>query len=100
MANKLLIIGVGSAGVIAADKMDVPNSKKLFIDSSYQVMREVKSEGDQIVIECEARSQCPSLYCSCFEKPEFSRNIVTDYEDEIRQSIINAFVDDDFNIRD
>jgi cell division GTPase FtsZ len=30
MANKILIIGVGSAGVIAADKMNLPNSKKLF----------------------------------------------------------------------
>ncbi len=27
MANEILIIGVGSAGVIAVDKMDLQNSK-------------------------------------------------------------------------
>ena len=48
MANEILIIGVGSAGVIAADKMDLPNSKKLFIDTSSQTFREVKSEGDNL----------------------------------------------------
>ena len=35
MANEILIIGVGSAGVIAANKMDLPNSKKLFVDTDY-----------------------------------------------------------------
>ena len=95
MANKFLIIGVGSAGVIAADKMDVPNSKKLFIDSNFHAMSEVKSEGDQIAIACKARPQCPSLYCNCFEKPDFCRDVVAEYEEEIRQSIINAFVEDE-----
>ena len=76
--------------MIAADKMDMPNSKKLFIDSNYHVMSEVKSEGDQIGIVCKARPQCPSLYCNCFNKPEFCRGVVADYEEEIRQSIINA----------
>ena len=93
MANKILIIGVGSAGVIAADKMDVPNSKKMFVDSSYHVMSEVKSEGDRIGIECKARAQCPLLYCHCFDNPDFCRSVVEDYEDEIRQSIINAFIE-------
>ncbi len=35
-ANKILIIGVGGAGVIAADKMNLPNSKKfkwIYFDS-------------------------------------------------------------------
>jgi predicted flavoprotein YhiN len=90
MANKILIIGVGSAGVIAADKMNVPDSKKLFIDSSRQILNEVKSEGEKIGLYCKARSQCPSLYCHCFNKTEFCREIVAEYEDEIRERIINA----------
>lgn len=46
MANEILIIGVGSVGVIAADKMDLPNSKKLFVGTNSQTFREVKSEDD------------------------------------------------------
>ena len=42
MANEILIIGVGSAGVIAADKMDLPNSKKLFVDADF---RQLKTHG-------------------------------------------------------
>ena len=91
MANKILIIGVGSAGVIAADKMNLPNSKKLFIDSSCKLLNEVKSEGDKIGLICKARPKCPSLYCHCFNKPDFCRKVVSDYEDEIRECIKNAF---------
>jgi hypothetical protein len=75
MANKILIIGVGSAGVIAADKMDIPNSKKLFIDSNYHVMSEVKSKGDMVGIVCKARAQCPLLYCHCFDNHNFCREV-------------------------
>ena len=89
---KILIIGVGSAGVIAADKMNLPGSKKLFIDSDYQILKEVKSEGDKIGIYCKARDKCPSLYCNCYDNPEFCREIVSEYEDEIRESIINEFI--------
>lgn len=90
MANKILIIGVGSPGVIAVDKMSVPVSKKLFIDSSYYTLKDVKSEGDKIGLFCKARDNCPSLYCHCFNKPDFCRGIVAEYEGEIRESIINA----------
>jgi predicted flavoprotein YhiN len=93
MANKILIIGVGSAGVIAADKMNLPNSKKLFIDSSCKLLNEVKSEGDKIGLICKARPKCPSLYCHCFNKPDFCRKVVSDYEDEIRECIKNVFID-------
>ena len=93
MANKILIIGVGSAGVIAADKMNLPNSKKLFIDSSCKLLNEVKSEGDKIGLICKARPKCPSLYCHCFNKPDFCRKVVSDYEDEIRDCIKNVFID-------
>ena len=44
MSNKILIIGVGSAGINAVDKMDLPSSKKLFVGSNCRALREVKSE--------------------------------------------------------
>ena len=91
MTNKILIIGVGSAGVIAADKMNMPNSKKLFVDSDYITLKEVKSEGDKIGIVCKERPKCPSLYCHCLEGPDFCRSVVADYEDEIRERIRIAF---------
>lgn len=50
MANEILIIGVGSAGVIAADKMNLPNSKKLFVDTDYRQLDAVKSEGDNVYL--------------------------------------------------
>ena len=87
---KILIIGVGSAGVIAADKMNVPDSKKLFINSDYQTLKEVKSEGEKIGLFCKARAKCPSLYCNCYNNPDFCKEIVAEYEDEIRERIINA----------
>lgn len=92
MVNKILIIGVGSAGVIAADKMNLPNSKKLFIDSDFQALRDVKSEGYKVGLVCKARPQCPSLYCNCFDNPDFCRDVVGDYEDEIRECIKNALI--------
>jgi predicted flavoprotein YhiN len=95
MANKILIIGVGSAGVIAADKMNIPNSKKLFIDSSYMILNKVKSDGDRIGLICKHRDVCSSLYCHCFNKPDFCRSVVSDYEDEIRESIKNVFIEQD-----
>ena len=52
MENEILIIGVGSAGVIAADKMDLPNSKKLFVDTDYRQLDAVKSEGEKLVLQC------------------------------------------------
>ena len=92
MANKILIIGVGSPGVIAVDKMNLLGSKKLFIDSDYQILKEVKSEGEKIGLYCKARPQCPSLYCHCFNKPDFCREIVAEHEEEIRESIIKALL--------
>ena len=92
MANKILIIGVGSPGVIAVDKMNLPGSKKLFIDSDYQILKEVKSEGEKIGLYCKARPQCPSLYCNCYNNLDFCKEIVAEYEDEIRESIIDALL--------
>lgn len=91
MANQILIIGVGSDGVIAADKMNLPNSKKLFIDSSSSILNEVESEGEKINLVCSERSECPMLYCHCFDKPDFCKSVVGDYEEEIRVSIKNTF---------
>ena len=90
MANEILIIGVGSAGVIAADKMNLPNSKKLFIDTSSQTFREVKSEGDKLVLQCKDFGEC-SGFCRCYSLPDFCKKVVEDYEEEIRDCIKNAF---------
>jgi len=89
-ANKILIIGVGSAGVIAANKMNLPNSKKLFIDTSSQTFREVKSEGDKLVLQCKDFGKC-SGFCHCYSKPGFCKKVAEDYEDEIRETIKRAF---------
>ena len=90
MANEILIIGVGSAGVIAADKMDLPNSKKLFIDTSSQTFREVKSEGDKLVLQCKDFGKC-SGFCRCYTQPSFCKKVAEDYEEEIREIIKRAF---------
>ena len=92
MKVKKLLIGVGSAGVIAADKMNLPGSKKLFIDSSYFTLKDVKSEGEKIGLFCKARPQCPSLYCHCFDNTDFCREVLAEYENEIRESIINSLL--------
>ena len=91
MANKILIIGVGSAGVIAADKMNLPNSNKLFINTNFRTLNDVKPEGDKIEMVCKERENCPMLYCHCFDRTGFCREVVGDYEDEIRDCIMNAF---------
>ncbi len=90
MANEILIIGVGSAGVIAADKMDLPNSKKLFIDTSSQTFREVKSEGDNVLLQCKDFGKC-SGFCHCYTQPDFCKKVAEDYEEEIREIIKRAF---------
>ena len=90
MANEILIIGVGSAGVIAADKMDLPNSKKLFIGTSSQTFREVKSEGDKLVLQCKDFGEC-SGFCRCYFQPGFCKKVAKDYEEEIRECIKNAY---------
>lgn len=90
MANEILIIGVGSAGVIAAGKMDLPNSKKLFIDTSSQTFREVKSEGDNVLLQCKDLGKC-SVFCHCYSQPGFCKKVAEDYENEIRECIKNAF---------
>ena len=91
MAKEILIIGVGSAGVIAADKMNIPNSKKLFVDTDFHELDKVKSEGYKLFIECKDRERCPFLYCHCYMRPEFCKKLAEDYEDEIRETIKRAF---------
>lgn len=92
MANEIQIIGVGSAGVIAADKMNLPNSKKLFIGTSSQTFRKVKSEGDKLVLQCKDFGKC-SGFCHCYSQPGFCKKVAEDYEDEIRVCIKNAFLE-------
>lgn len=90
MANEILIIGVGFAGVIAADKMDLPNSKKLFFDTDYRQLEAVKSEGDKMLLRCKDFGEC-SGFCRCFSQPGFCKEVAEDYEDEIRETIKRAF---------
>ena len=90
MANEILIIGVGSAGVIAADKMDLPNSKKLFVDTDYRQLEAVKSEGDKMLSQCKDFGEC-SGFCRCYSQPGFCKEVAEDYEDEIRETIKRAF---------
>lgn len=91
MANEILIIGVGFAGVIAADKMDLPNnSKKLFFDTDYRQLEVVKSEGDKMLLRCKDFGKCPS-FCRCYSQPGFCKEVAEDYEDEIRETIKRAF---------
>ena len=91
MANEILIIGVGSAGVIAADKMDLPNSKKLFVDTDYRQLDTVKSEGDKLVLQCKDFGKC-SGFCHCYSQPGFCMKVAEDYEGEIKECIKNAFI--------
>ena len=83
MANEILIIGVGSAGVIAADKMDLSNSKKLFVDTDYRQLEIVKSGGDKLVLQCKDFGEC-SGFCRCYSQPGFCKEVAEDYEGEIR----------------
>jgi cell division GTPase FtsZ len=93
MANEILIIGVGSAGVIAADKMNLPNSKKLFVDADYIQMEKVKSEGDKMLLQCKDFGAC-SGFCRCYVRPDFCKKVAEDYEEEIRECIKNAFLEE------
>ena len=93
MANEILIIGVGSAGVIAADKMNLPNSKKLFVDADYRQLEAVKSEGDKMWLRCKDYGAC-SGFCHCYSQPGFCKTVAEDYEDEIRECIKNAFLEE------
>ena len=90
MANEILIIGVGSAGVIAADKMDLSNSKKLFVDTDYRQLDAVKSEGDKMLLRCKVFGEC-SGFCHCYSQPVFCKKVAEDYEEEIREIIKRAF---------
>jgi cell division GTPase FtsZ len=90
MANEILIIGVGGSGCNAVDKMDVPNSKKLFINADFRQLETIKSEGDKILLECKDFGKC-SGFCRCYHRPEFCKKVAEQYEDEIREYIKNAF---------
>ncbi len=90
MANKILIIGVGSAGVAVADKMDLPNSRKLFVNTDCRELNELEAEGDKMLLQCKDFGEC-SGFCHCYNRPEFCKKVALDYEDEIKECIKNAF---------
>ena len=90
MENKILIIGVGSAGVKVTDKIRLPNSKKIFVDSGYFAFDNVRSEGEKLSLACKERPDCPMLSCHCYKRSAFCKKTAKDYEDEIRECIIKA----------
>ena len=97
MGNKILIIGVGSAGVKVADKMNLPNSKKIFVDSgTYHAFDDVVSEGEQIALTCKAYGNC-SGFCRCYCRPDFCKEVAEEYKDEIKEYIKSAFEEEDIN---
>lgn len=85
MANKILFIGVGGAGVKAVDKINLSNCKKIYIDEECQCLRELKTEGAMIVMD-----HYPS-WPSKHNDPNISRDKTCHHEDEIRECIKEAF---------
>ena len=94
MIDEILIIGVGSPGVIVADKINLPNSKKLFIDSGSYSMKDVKSDGEKLELVCKDFGVC-SGFCHCYNRPDFCEKLALDYEKDIRECIMNAFTEQD-----
>lgn len=88
---KIAIIGVGTTGVKVADKINIANCSKLFLDSEYEVLANVKSEGENVFLESKGLNGNPILPCHYQDTPEFSRKVAESYEEEIRQAIISAF---------
>lgn len=85
---KIVVIGVGSPGVTVADKIDIPDCSKIFIDSEEEALTAVKSEGEAILLRCKEREEC---YCHCYMYPEDCKRIAESCEEEIRQAITAAF---------
>jgi hypothetical protein len=53
----------------------------------------VKSEGDKLVLQCKDFGEC-SGFCHCYSQPGFCKKVAEDYEEEIRESIKNAFLEE------
>jgi hypothetical protein len=53
----------------------------------------VKSEGDKLVLQCKDYGAC-SGFCRCYFQPGFCKKVAEDYEEEIRESIKNAFLEE------
>ncbi len=73
MENKILIIGVGSAGVKVTDMIRLPNSKKIFVDSGYFAFDNVRSEGEKLSLVCKERPDCPCFLAIVIKDPLFAR---------------------------
>ena len=93
MANKILIIGVGTAGVHAVSKMNIPDSKKLFIDTDGQELEEVRAEGETFHIPCCEEAECNGLYCHYSKDPYYCKGALIASEDAIKECIKRAFTD-------
>lgn len=86
METRILIIGVGGGGCNAVDIMDIPNSKKLFINSDSQVLSKLKSEGTKFLLDAGL------IICN---NPEHYRKKALFYKNEIKECIKEAFDEKD-----
>ena len=85
METKFLIIGVGGGGCNAADNMDIPNSKKLFVDADSRGLCKLKSEGTKFLLDMGYVTN----------RPEEFREKALLYKDEIKECIKAAFEEKD-----
>ncbi len=84
MANEILIIGVGSTGVKAVDKMDIPNSKKVFIASGLSTFKDLKSGGIRLPIDEDGLIEG--------NRPKYYRDKAIKKKEEIKNAIVEAFL--------
>lgn len=87
METKFVLIGVGGTGVNAVDMMDIPNSRKVFIDRDGLDLMNVKSEGEKIHLE-------PVMWPSKHNSPQLCREQALYYKEEIRRTLIEAFTEE------
>ena len=96
MDTKFVLIGVGGTGVKAVDMMDIPNSRKVLVDTSYRNLNELETAGVKLLLQCKDFGKC-SGFCHCYDRPDFCRNVALGYKDEIAECIRYAFKEDECN---
>ena len=84
MDTIFVIIGVGGAGVEAVDKMDIPNSKKVFIASGPSTFKDLKSGGIRLPIGEDGFIEG--------NRPKYYRDKAIEKKEEIKNAIVEAFL--------
>jgi hypothetical protein len=62
----------------------------LFVDTDYRQLKAVKSDDDNVLLQCKDFGKC-SGFCHCYTQPDFCKKVAEDYEEEIREIIKRAF---------